>query len=433
MLDHSVSVTVETPPTQARRLVVAATVGCLLEWYDFAVYGFFATTIAKLFFPAADDLVSLLMVAATFGVGFIMRPIGALVLGTLADRRGRKHALLVTVTLMIVGTATIAFAPTYANAGLLGPTLIVLARLCQGFSAGGEMGGATAILVEHAPAGKRSFYGSFQQMTQIIALLLGSSIGAVLTHVLTPIQLEAWGWRIPFIIGLLIGPAGLYIRSQTDNFGEIRQQIAIASPAKAIFDVHRTSLISGFLVTILWTVANYFFLVYMPTYAIRQLHLTAADALLSNSFGLAAALILVPISGILADRFGPKIVLMSAAIAITLITYPFLSLVTARPSAATLIFCQCIMGAVIGLFTGPAPAFLAALYPTSVRSTGISISYNFAVTLFGGFAPLIATWLIGLTGSSLAPSYYVITAGLLAILGVSMVKNIDIGLAPRTR
>jgi MHS family proline/betaine transporter-like MFS transporter len=225
---------------------------------------------------------------------------------------------------------------------------------------------------------------------------------------------------------LLIGPAGLYIRSQTDNFGQTNEPTSNAKPTKVIFGTHRVALLSGFLVTILWTVANYFFLVYMPTYAIRQLHLSIADALASNSLGLLAALVMVPIAGLSSDKFGAKPVMLSAAVILTAIAYPFLALVSAHPNATTLIFCQCIMGAVIGLFTGPAPAFLAALYPANVRSTGISISYNFAVTLFGGFAPFIATWLIGITGSSLSPGFYVIAAGLLAILGMSLIKTIDI-------
>ena len=409
-----------TPASTRRKMVVAATVGCLLEWYDFAVYGFFSLTIAALFFPVKSEWISLLLAAATFGVGFVVRPIGALVLGALADKKGRAYALSMTIALMLVGTLGIACAPTYHSAGLLGPAIVVASRLIQGFSAGGEMGGATALLIENAPEGRRGLWGSFQQATQILSLLIGSALGVLLSVVLTAEQLSTWGWRLPFFIGLVIGPVGFVLRRQA--FAETQQASAseALSPIAGTVAGYRRELVVGFLITVLWTVSTYFFLVYMPTYSMRQLHIDFHNAFLSNSAGLSVALFFAIAAGYVADRLGARVVMGLGAFGLTLLTYPLLALVTTRPSVPVLVFAQCVLGALVGTFAGPAPAALAALYPKAYRSTGISIAYNFAVTIFGGFAPFIATWLIGATGSGLAPAFYVMSGGVISAIGLML-------------
>ncbi|MDX3804974.1 MFS transporter [Bosea thiooxidans] len=407
----------------ARRAVIAAVVGNTLEWYDFAVYGFFALTLAKLFFPAGDATVSLLLTAATFGVGFVMRPVGALVLGTLADRRGRKAALSLTILLMALGTAMIGFAPTYETAGAWAPAIIVLARLIQGFSAGGEIGGATAFLVEHAPAARRGLYASWQQASQAGALLMGSLTGALVTGLLAPAELEAWGWRIPFLIGLLIAPVGLYIRfriSETDAFKAILQERAATpetpfSPLRDTLGNHRAALAAGFGITIAWTVCTYFFLVTMPTYAVRQLGVPQSASLLANSAGLAVIVVLAPLFGNWSDTVGRRPVMLAAASGILLLCWPLLFWLTSQPSVLNLMIAQIVFAVLIAGFSGPAPAAMAELYPPSTRSTGLSIAYNLAVTIFGGFAPFITTWLILQTGSSLAPAGYVMFAAAISL------------------
>lgn len=412
-----------TSTLSGRRAVIAAIVGNTLEWYDFAVYGFFALTLAKLFFPTGDPTVSLLLTVATFGVGFIMRPVGALVLGTLADRRGRKLALSLTILLMALGTAMIGLAPTYATAGAWAPAIIVLARLIQGFSAGGEIGGATAFLVEHAPPARRGLYASWQQASQAGALLLGSLTGALLTGLLPPADIEAWGWRVPFLLGLLIAPVGLFIRfrvSETDSFKAILRERAARpeasfSPLRDTLGKHRSAVVVGFGITIAWTVCTYFFLVTMPTYAVRQLGVPQSASFLANSVGLVLIVILAPVFGAWSDKVGRRPIMLAAACGILLSCWPLLFWLTHQPSVVNLVLAQIVFAVLIAGFSGPAPAAMAELYPPAMRSTGLSIAYNLAVTIFGGFAPFITTWLIVQTGSSLAPAWYVMLAAAISL------------------
>lgn len=412
-----------TSTLSGRRAVIAAIVGNTLEWYDFAVYGFFALTLAKLFFPTGDPTVSLLLTVATFGVGFIMRPVGALVLGTLADRRGRKLALSLTILLMALGTAMIGLAPTYATAGAWAPAIIVLARLIQGFSAGGEIGGATAFLVEHAPPARRGLYASWQQASQAGALLLGSLTGALLTGLLPSADIEAWGWRVPFLLGLLIAPVGLFIRfrvSETDSFKAILRERAARpeasfSPLRDTLGKHRSAVVVGFGITIAWTVCTYFFLVTMPTYAVRQLGVPQSASFLANSVGLVLIVILAPVFGAWSDKVGRRPIMLAAACGILLSCWPLLFWLTHQPSVVNLVLAQIVFAVLIAGFSGPAPAAMAELYPPAMRSTGLSIAYNLAVTIFGGFAPFITTWLIVQTGSSLAPAWYVMLAAAISL------------------
>jgi MHS family proline/betaine transporter-like MFS transporter len=395
-----------------RRAIAAATVGNMLEWYDFTVYGYFAVILAKLFFPAENETASLLATVAAFGAGFVMRPVGALVLGVVADRRGRKAALTVTILLMALGTAMIGFAPTYASAGALGPSIVVAARLIQGFSAGGEIGGATAFLIEHARPDERGFIASWQQASQAFALLLGSLVGASVTGVLGPEAVEAWGWRVPFLLGLLIGPVGFYIRARTQESQEFlaARQEGGPSPLATAVREHGRAILAGFGITITWTVSTYAFLLYMPTYAVRQLGLAQNAAFVAGSIGGLTLSVLVPMFGAYSDRVGRKPILLGAAIGILILTYPTYAALNAYPSIGALIAAEIVFAVLIAAFTGPAPAAMAELYPAQVRATGLSIAYNFAVTIFGGFAPFIITWAIAWTGSPLAPAWYVLFA-----------------------
>jgi MFS transporter, MHS family, proline/betaine transporter len=400
----------------AHNAVIAATIGNMMETYDFAVYGYFALILSRLFFPAGDETVSLLLTVATFGVGFFARPIGAVVLGTLADRRGRKFTLSLTIFLMALGTVLIGVAPTYATIGVYAPATIVLARLLQGFSAGGELGTATAFLVEQAPPAQRGFFGSWQQASQALALLLGSLLGAGITEVLTPAQLEAWGWRIPFLLGILIGPVGYYIRRHTNearDYGSLPQGRA-ESPLKLTLGRHRRNILSGFGITITWTVCTYFFLIFMPTYAVRQLGISQSNAFFANSVALVVLMVLAPPFGALSDRIGRRSLLLATSITIALLAYPLLWLLGTVKTTASLVAFQLFFAVLIAAFTGGAPAALAEVYPNEVRSTGVSIAYNLATTIFGGFAPFIAVWLISWTGQPLAPAWYVTAAVILS-------------------
>jgi len=408
-----------------RRAIIAATIGNGLEWFDFTVYSFFAVIIAKLFFPTGNDLTSFLLTVATFGVGFFMRPVGAIVLGVYADRVGRKAALTLTILLMALGTAIIGLAPTYESIGLWAPALIVLARLIQGFSAGGEVGGATAFLIEHAPDEERGMYASWQQASQGISFMLGAAMGALVTNGLDQAQIDAWGWRIPFLFGLLIGPVGMYIRSHLEEPPEFEQRQAERrannvkfSPLSQVLHDHPREVLAGLGVTILWTVCTYVLVFYMPSYAKQQLGLPLGATFQSTAICGAIILVLCPLMGMLSDRVGRKRMLSVVALAILVLAYPLFHWLNVSPTTATLLQVQIVLGILLAAFTGPAPAVLAEQFPTEVRSTGLSLAYNFAVTIFGGFAPLIVTWLIESTHNKLAPAYYVIAAAAISFVAL---------------
>ncbi|MBA8877356.1 MFS transporter [Phyllobacterium myrsinacearum] len=408
-----------------RHAIAAATVGNGLEWFDFTVYGFFTPIIARLFFPAIDDLTSILLTVGTYGVGFFMRPVGAVVLGVYADKKGRKAALTLTILMMAFGTALLGFAPTYAQAGIIGPLVIVLARLIQGFSAGGEIGGATAFLIEYAPPEKRGFYASWQQTSQALAVVLGGICGTIVTHVLDPAAIDSWGWRVPFLLGLLIGPVGFYIRARVDEtpvFTDSHTQKS-ESPLRDALRDHPRGIASGFGVTILWTVCTYVLLFYMTTYAVKQLNIPLADAFVATTVGGLVLMLGCPIAGALSDRVGRKRLLLAAAIAIGVLIYPLFVWVNASPNLMTLAIVQAILGLLLAAFTGPAPALLAEQFPAGLRSTGLSLAYNFAVTIFGGFAAVIVTLLIEATGTKLAPSFYVMAAALVSALTLLTMKD----------
>lgn len=408
-----------------RRTIVAATIGNGLEWFDFTVYSFFAVIIARLFFPTGNDITSFLLTVATFGVGFVMRPVGAIVLGVYAHRVGRKAALTLTILLMALGTAIIGLTPTYATIGPWAPALIVLARLIQGFSAGGEVGGATAFLIEHAPDHERGAYASWQQASQGISFMLGAAMGALVTNGLEPAQIDAWGWRIPFLFGLLIAPVGMYIRSQLEEPPEFEARQAERraaqvkfSPLSQVLRDHPREVVAGLGVTVLWTVCTYVLVFYMPSYAKQQLGLPLGATFESTAICGAIILVLCPLMGMLSDRVGRKRMLGTVALIIGVLAYPLFHWLNVSPTTTTLLQVQIVLGILLAAFTGPAPAVLAEQFPTDVRSTGLSLAYNFAVTIFGGFSPLIVTWLIASTGDKLAPAYYAIAAAALSFVAL---------------
>ena len=392
------------------RQIIAAVIGNALEWYDFVVYGFLTVIIARLFFPGQDEYASLLLTMATFGVGFFMRPVGGIVLGMYADRKGRKAALQLIIALMTLSMAMIAFAPPYAAIGVAAPLLILLARLLQGFATGGEFASATSFLVESAPAHKRGFYGSLQMVGQSLAALSGAVAGALITRGLAPDQIDAWGWRLPFLFGLIIGPVGLYIRrylEETEAFIEARRERAVRNPLRTVVTQNSRGLAVTFGLVICGTISYYVVLVYMPTFAKTQLSMSMSDAFTAQIFGLVCLTVAIPLFGALSDRIGRKPILMAATVAYFVLLYPMFVWVHAEPGLVRLAIMQGILCSLVGVFLGPISTAIAEQFPTGVRSTGLAVAYNFAVMLFGGFAQFIVTWLIRETGSPLAPAYYV--------------------------
>jgi MHS family proline/betaine transporter-like MFS transporter len=399
--------------------IAAGAVGTVIEWYDFAVYAYFAAFLGRNFFPSTVAYRSLLLSFAVFGVGFFMRPVGGFVFGHLGDKIGRRNALAATIILMGIATFLVGLLPTYAQIGALAPILLVLFRLFQGFSAGGEWAGAAAFLVEYAPPERRGIIGSWQQVSVGGGFLLGSAIATLLTSIMSPGSLDAWGWRIPFWSGLVMAAIGLYLRlkvEETPKFRAIQQagQVA-ASPIAEAFMKHWRHLLVVVGFTLSGTVAYYVFLAYFPTYVTTVLKLPLRTASGINTIGLILFLIMVPLLGILSDRIGRRPILLAHGAAAILLPYPLFLWMASR-SFGVILVAQIIGVFIQALFSGACVAAYVEMFPTRVRYTSISVPYNLTVAAFGGTAPFIATYLVSTTKNTLSFTYYLIAAGIISFL-----------------
>ncbi|HZU90530.1 MAG TPA: MFS transporter [Stellaceae bacterium] len=401
-----------------RKAITAGVVGNVLEWYDFGVYGYLVSTLAQLFFPNGDPVVSLLSAFAVFGVGFVMRPVGSILFGIYGDRRGRRKALSAVVFVMAFATFAMGLLPTYAAAGVLAPVLLVVVRLFQGLSAGGEWGGSTAYIVEFAPAGRRGFFGSWQLVGVGGGFLLGSLTAALLTAALPAADRLAWGWRLPFLFGIVVGLVGAYLRwrlSDTPKYTEIAEQGAVAAAplGEALTRYPRETLL-GFGVTLHNTVAYYIALVYMTSFMTSAGKLAHGTALWIGTLCLAVFVVLMPVMGRLSDRIGRRPLLIFSCVGYALLGYPFFLMASAGNTALALA-AQLLMILFYAPYAGACPAYYAEIFPTRVRYTALSVGYNIAVAIFGGFAPFIATFLVHVTGSNRAPAAYVVAAALVTL------------------
>lgn len=397
-----------------KRAVVATTIGNTLEWFDFVMFGFMAPTMARVFFPTADENTALLLAFATFGVPFLVRPLGAVFLGAYADRRGRRAALSLTIALMTLGTTLLAVTPDYRTIGLLAPVLVVFARVLQGLSAGGEFGSATAFLAEQ-DASRRGFFASWQFASQGATTVLATAFGVGLTSLLTPEQLESWGWRIPFACGALLGPVAYYIRTHLSETVEFRAITARTRPLHTIVtgQLRELALCTG--LAIAATVSAYTML-FMPTFAVKQLGMPASQAFAASLLGGVLQLLIVPIIGSLSDRYGRPRFTLFAALGILVGAYPLFGTLIEHPSLPTLIVVQTIIGLLVAVYLGALGGLICDLFPPQTRTSGVSIGNAIAVTIFGGFAPIINSWLIAATGSNAAPSFYLSFGAALSLL-----------------
>ncbi len=405
----------------ATRLIVAASLGNALEFYEILVYGYFAVVIAKVFFPAADEAVSLLVTFGTFGASFLARPVGAIFLGAYGDRQGRKRALTLSIVLMTVGTGLMTIMPSYGSIGVLAPVLVIGARLLQGFSVGGEFGSSTAFLVEHRPD-RAGYFASWQWASQGFAAVVATGLGVLLTGTMPAADLQAWGWRIPFAVGLLIGPVGYYIRSRMAETPEFLAAGAARAPLRDLVagQWDRLLLTIGAVVA---STSSQYMLVYMPTYAIRELGLPQSVGFTAAMLAAALQMLVVPLVGIWVDRVGQTRVMIGAAIVFVLTSYPAFALLDAHASFAVLIAMVCWISLLKSFFSGALPSLMAKVFPVATRVSGMSLSYNIAVPIFGGFAPFIAQSLIAVTGSKLSPSYYMMATALLSLAALLVLRR----------
>ncbi|WP_084663725.1 MFS transporter [Pandoraea faecigallinarum] len=414
------------------KLIVATSVGNALEWYDLIVYGYFAVTISKLFFPAHDETVSLLMALGTFALSYLARPLGAFVLGAYADRRGRRASLMLSIAMMTVGTGLIAFMPTYAAIGVWAPIGIFASRLMQGFSAGGEFGSSTAFLVEHVP-NRPGFMSSWQFASQGASTLLASAFGAILTGALTQPQLESWGWRVPFLFGMLVGPIGLYIRKYVDETPAFANDVARKqavpgthdapgkSPVWEVLATQKSRLLVCIGALILTTTANYMIL-YMPTYATKQLGLPPAQGFIATLVTGFVIMTLTPFVGHWSDKVGRIRIMLAAGVLFLCTVYPAFAFMNAHASLATMMVVMLWVGTLKAVYFAPIPALMSSLFPTRTRATGMAVGYNLGTTIFGGFTPLAVAWLIAATGNKLAPGLYLMAGAVISLSTLSIAR-----------
>ena len=419
----------QTTNAAPKKNILAAVIGNALEWYDFLAFAFMTPIVAKLFFPnnPADpdnNINQILLTTAVFGVGFFMRPVGGIVLGLYGDRKGRKAAMVMVTGLMAVAIALITMAPTYAAVGILAPLFIVLARLLQGFAAGGEFGTSTALLIEMAPPGKRGFYGSWQMTGQMVALLLGAAAGTLITEIFTQQQLMDWAWRLPFAFGLLIVPVAIYIRRHVEEPEAFKQMKAAQATGQVrqatlgeMLRNHRRETLVGMGLVVTLTVSIYITFTYLTTFSTVTLKLPLRDTFLVQMASAVFMIVLMPLMGAWSDRIGRRPLMIGSLIGYLLVLYPAYAWLTAEPSITRLLVAQLAICVFVSVYFGVFSTVIAELFPANVRSLGMSLAYNIAVMIFGGFAQFIVTWLIRATGSPMAPAYYVmfgVTVGLIA-------------------
>ncbi|MFK3725239.1 MFS transporter [Pseudomonas monteilii] len=411
----------DVPPATLRRVIAAAAVGNFVEWFDFAVYGFLATLIASQFFASGDASVALLKTFAVFAVAFALRPLGGIVFGALGDRLGRKRILSLTILMMAGSTTLIGLLPTYASIGILAPILLTLARCIQGFSAGGEYAGACAYLMEHAPRDRRAFYGSFVPVSTFSAFACAAVLAYGLEASLSSEAMASWGWRIPFLIAAPLGIVGLYLRwrmEETPAFREAMSEGKVSehSPLKDTLRHHGRAMRNLGAFISLTALSFYMFTTYFSTYLQLVGNLTRAQSLLVSTVALLFAALACPLAGAFSDRVGRRKTIGFTCLWVMLCVFPAYWLASSGSVAAAIV--GVILLAIGALLSGVVTAaLLSETFPTRTRYTASAITYNVAYTLFGGTAPLVATWLISATGSSLAPAFYLVVIALVAMAG----------------
>jgi MHS family proline/betaine transporter-like MFS transporter len=422
---------ISAPESGYQRAITAGTIGNVLEWYDFGVYGYLVPTISALFFPASDPINALLLTFAVFGVGFVMRPVGSIVFGIYGDRYGRRKALSAVIFVMALSTFAIGLLPTYAEVGIAAPILLVIVRLFQGLSTGGEFGGSSAYIVEYAPQNRRGFFGSFQLVGVASGFLLGSLTAALLNSALTLDERLAWGWRLPFLFGIAVGLVGAFMRwrlSDTPKFAEIEEhgEVSTSPLADALLRHPRETLLA-FTSTLHNTVAYYIALIYMTSYMQTIGKLPQGTALWIATSSLAFMIVLLPGLGKLSDRVGRRPLMLFSCAAFIVLGYPFFLLASSGSLALTIIG-QFLMMVCYAPYAATCASFLTEIIPTRVRYTSMSVGYNTAVAIFGGFAPFIATWLVKSTGLSYAPGFYLIGAAV--ITGIAVLRTRETAFSP---
>jgi MHS family proline/betaine transporter-like MFS transporter len=411
----------EVTPATLRRATVGATIGSVVEWFDIAVYAYLAAVLGGVFFPSEDPTVSLLSSFAVFGAAFVVRPLGGIFFGTLGDRIGRQKTLAWVLILVSGATLGIGLLPGYAAIGVAAPALLVVLRLLQGFSAGGEMGGASAFVAEYSPPRRRGRLVAWVEMGCILGFLLGSLTVLLLNLVLTTQQVEAWGWRVPFLLAAPLGLVGLYIRTrleETPEFAALRAGGKVAkNPLLESVRDHWPAIMRAGGFALFQNAALYIILTFIPSYQTETLGYSALLASISSVTCMTVICVLIPVLGALSDRLGRKPVLAGSCALALVLSYPLFVLM-GRDDPTLAVVAHLGLGVVLAIFLGPTLAAMNEMFVTRVRYGGFSLGYNLSVSAFGGTAPFIVTWLISRTGNDIAPAFYVMGAAAITLLVV---------------
>ena len=402
-------------------------IGNGLEWYDYALYGQMAWLLSRLFFPEGDATVALLATYGVFAAGFVVRPVGAVLFGWIGDKYGRKTAMVIAVLMMAIPTGCIGLLPTYESIGVLAPVLLTVIRLLQGLSLGGEFSGSITYIVEHAPPGRRGVAGSASLVSLNMGFLLGLLVTQAFMAAMGEEAFQAWGWRIPFILGIAIGLIGFYIRThchespvyeQARDNGHLSQ-----APVREAVSRHPWEILQGFIIYMTVTMPFYLTAIYFIGFSQKHLGLSLGNAMWLNVVNMIIMMVMFLVSARLSDRVGRKPVMATAALVMLITIYPLISQLYAGQDVLTIGLVQACIVFLVGLYIGPVAAVLVELFPTSVRYTGMAIAYNFSAAIFGGTAPFVCEWLIRKTGSIPSIAYYVMLCNVLSLVALYFYKD----------
>ena len=405
--------------------VVRVSLGNFLEMYDFMVFGYYAAAIGRAFFPTKNEFASLMLSFMTFGTGYLMRPLGAILLGAYIDHHGRRKGLLLTLSLMAIGTLSIGIMPGYEAIGFFAPLLVVFGRLIQGLSAGVEVGGASVYLAEIATPGRKGFFVSWQSASQQVAVMFAAFLGLILSTALRPEQMTAWGWRVPLLIGSMLIPFLLLLRrslTETDEFKAKRHRPTASEIWRTVMANWRL-MILGMMLTTTTTVTFYLITAYMPTYGSSVLHLTTTSSMLVTLIVGISNFCWLPVMGSVSDRVGRRPLLLLFSTIALLTPYPVLLWLVSAPSFARLLAVALWLSMIFGSYNGAMVVFLTEVMPQDVRVSGFSFSYSLATGIFGGFTPAVSTWLIHATGNPAMPGAWMALAGLLSLIATSVLTS----------
>jgi MHS family proline/betaine transporter-like MFS transporter len=412
-------------PAHVKRNTIGGVVGNVLEWYDFAIFGYFAPIIGAQFFPAENQVAALINAFGVFAAGYMMRPLGGLVFGHLGDRLGRKRALQLSVLLMAIPTTLLGLLPTYASIGIGAPIALVALRLLQGVSVGGELIGSISFITEIAPANRRGLYGSWTLFSAVGGIMVGSFLATVMHTVFDPATLSAWGWRLPFLAGFAIGGFGLWMREgmvESPDFEKLEEAGGVAErPVSEALRRHPGRIFHIGALVVMQGGGFYMLFVWWPTYLSHLVQPAVSHALLVNTISMGLLVVLVPLAGLASDLWGRKPVLAAGLGGFVLLAYP-LFVVTDHGLLLPALGAQLVFAVLMAATLGPAPATMVEMFPTRTRFSGIAIGYNVSLALFGGTAPLVCTWLISRTGDVAAPAYYLIAMGVISLTAVLMLR-----------